>query len=156
MGAEVGEAGLKVVEKLFAEWGWYRGGGGSREELGRRMEAIEKELQEILRKGAGCAEAKVSKFCRNVQKVEEGLWSFVRVEGVEPTNNHAERLLRRGVLWRKNSYGSHSAAGCRLVERMLTVVQTLRLQQRQVVSFLADSITAFRSRQSAPSLLLGH
>jgi transposase len=56
------------------------------------------------------------------------LWLFTALEGVEPTNNHAERILRLGVLWRKNSFGCHSPEGCRFVERMLTVVQTLRLQ----------------------------
>ena len=54
----------------------------------------------------------------------------------EPTNNHAERLRRRGVLWRKNAFGCHSAAGCRFVERMLTAVQTRRLQGHSVLRTL--------------------
>ena len=58
------------------------------------------------------------------------------MEDVEPTNNHIERMLRPGVLWRKNAFGSHSEAGCRFAERMLTVVQTLRLQKRHVVDYL--------------------
>jgi transposase len=63
--------------------------------------------------------------------VEPALWTFVRVQGVEPTNNHIERLLRPAVLWRKRSFGSQSEAGCRWVERLLTVVQTRRLQGRR-------------------------
>ena len=74
-------------------------------------------------------------------------------EGVEPTNNHAERLLRRGVLWRKNAFGSHSEAGCRFVERMLTVVQTRRLQGRSVLDYLYEALVAHRNRLPAPSLL---
>jgi transposase len=83
------------------------------------------------------------------------LWTFVRKEGVEPTNNHIERLLRPGVLWRKNAFGCHSEAGCRFVERMLTVVQTLRLQKRPVLEFLHQSLLAHRQAQKAPQLLGG-
>ena len=74
-------------------------------------------------------------------------------EGVEPTNHHAERLLRRGVLWRKNAFGCQSAAGCRFVERMLTVVQTRRLQGRSVLNYLYEALLAHRKSLPAPSLL---
>jgi transposase len=75
------------------------------------------------------------------------------MEGVEPTNNHAERILRLGVLWRKNAFGCQSATGCRFVERMLTVVQTLRLQKRPVLEFLHRAIVAHRSGLPTPQLL---
>lgn len=75
-------------------------------------------------------------------------------EGVEPTNNHAERLPRRGVLWRKNAFGCHSAAGCRLVERVLTAVQTRRLRGRSVLRFLYQAVVAHRNGLPAPSLLV--
>jgi transposase len=74
-------------------------------------------------------------------------------DGVEPTNNHAERLLRRGVLWRKNALGCQSAAGRRFVERMLTVVQTRRLPGRSVPGYLDDALVAHRRGRPAPSLL---
>jgi transposase len=87
--------------------------------------------------------------------LEPALWTFVRREGVEPTNNHAERVLRKAVLWRKKSFGCVSEGGCRFVERILTAVQTLRLQRRQVWQFLQQSIAAHRAHQIAPSLLAG-
>lgn len=83
------------------------------------------------------------------------LWTFVTVEGVEPTNNHVERAQRRAVLWRRRSFGSHSADGRRFVERILTVVQTLRLKGRSVLQFLHDSIDAHRSGLQRPALVLG-
>jgi transposase len=83
------------------------------------------------------------------------LWRFVVTEGVEPTNNHAERLLRRGLLWRKNAYGSQSEAGCRFVERLLTVVQTRRLQGRSVLRYLYEALVAHRTGLPSPSLLSG-
>jgi transposase len=85
--------------------------------------------------------------------VEESLWTFVRVEGVEPTNNHIERMLRLAVLWRKNSLGSQSEWGCRLVERLLTVVQTRRLQGRPVLDYLYEAVIAHRAGIPAPKLL---
>jgi hypothetical protein len=68
--------------------------------------------------------------------VEEALWAFVRMKGVEPTNNAAERALRRAVLWRKKSFGTQSVVGSRFVERILTVVTTLRQQGRGVLDYL--------------------
>ena len=92
-------------------------------------------------------------FCENVLVLYPALWLFAAVEGVEPTNNHAERLLRLGVLWRKNAFGSHSEAGCQLAARMLTVVQTLRLQKRPVLDYLRRAMIAHRSGLPAPQLL---
>jgi transposase len=74
-----------------------------------------------------------------IAKVEKSLWTFVRMEGVEPTNNGAERALRRAVLWRKKSFGTQSPTGSRFVERILTVVTTLRQQSRDVLEYLAEA-----------------
>ena len=73
--------------------------------------------------------------------------------GVEPTNNEAERALRHGVLWRHTSFGTHSAEGSRFVERLLTVRDTLRQQQRNVLDYLRMACQAAVSQQPAPSLL---
>ena len=102
---------------------------------------------------ARCADSKAATFCANVLALYPALWLFAAIEGVEPTNNHAERILRLGVLWRKNAFGCHSAAGCRFVERMLTVVQTLRLQKRPVLDYLYRAIVAHRAGLPAPQLL---
>jgi transposase len=88
-----------------------------------------------------------------VLALEPALWTFARVEGVEPTNNFLERLLRRAVLWRKRSFGCWSAAGCRFVERILTVVQTRRLQGQSVLDYLQDARRAHRAAQPCPNLL---
>jgi transposase len=88
-----------------------------------------------------------------VLAVESALWTFLYEEGVEPTNNHAERMVRRGVVWRKCAYGSWSGEGCRFVERMLTVMQTLRLQQRPVLHYRVAAVQAHRDNLPMPSLL---
>ncbi len=67
------------------------------------------------------------------------MWTFVRVEGVEPTNNVAERTIRHAVLYRKGCFGTRSEEGSRLLERILTVVATLRQQKRNVMDYLTDA-----------------
>jgi len=81
------------------------------------------------------------------------LWTFVKVEDLEPTNNAAERAIRKAVLWRKGSFGSASSAGSRFVERMLTVTESLRAQGRSILGFLDASIRARLSGKRHPSLL---
>ena len=113
----------------------------------------QRALERALKAGRRCADGKAATFCANVLELLPAVWRFVVTEGVEPTNNHAERVLRRGVLWRKNAFGCQSEAGCRFVERMLTVVQTRRLQGRSVLDYLYDALVAHRNGLPAPSLL---
>ena len=93
------------------------------------------------------------KISRDLREYGEALWTFSKVEGVEPTNNAAERAVRKGVLWRKGSFGSHSAEGSRFAERMLTVSESLRAQGRSILDFVEDSIRASLTGDARPSLL---
>ena len=149
----IGRAGLELVECLFADWWAFRRGELDRAGLQARMDPIARELQGILEQGRSCADSKAATFCANLLALYPALWLFTMIEGVEPTNNHAERILRSGVLWRKNAFGCHSAEGCRFVERMLTVVQTLRLQKRPVLDYLYRAIVAHRAGLPAQQLL---
>ena len=153
-GKVVGDVGLAVVEDLFTLWWEFRDGLIDRSTLQRQLEPAIKELRAALERGTGCADGKVRSFCDNLLVLYPALWLFAGIEGVEPTNNHAERMLRSGVLWRKNSFGNHSESGCRFTERILTVVQTLRLRKRSVLDFLEQSIIANRSGSPAPALLM--
>jgi hypothetical protein len=100
-----------------------------------------REFEQLLESGRGGADTKAAAFCENLLDLSPAVWRLVVTEGIEPTNNHAERLLRRGVLWRKHAFGCQSAEGCRFVERILTAVQTLRLQGRPVLRYLHDRHT---------------
>jgi transposase len=151
--ARLGQKLQRLAEQVFEQWHLFRGGGLDRRTLQKRLDAPARQLERVLRAGRRCADAKAATFCANVLELLPAVWRFVVSEGVEPTNNHAERLLRRGVLWRKNAFGCHSEAGCRFVERMLTVVQTRRLQGRSVLSYLYDALVAHRKSLPAPSLL---
>lgn len=149
---EYGELGLGVVHILFHEWHLFRDG-GSRAALQRELEPMREAMHDWLEEGARCADAKAAALCGNLLAVESALWTFLHKKDVEPTNNHIERLLRSGVLWRKNAFGCHSDSGCRFVERILTVVQTLRLQKRPVLEFLYESLSSHRLGRPAPTLM---
>lgn len=153
-GAALGREGLRAVSQLFKAWHLFRGGGCSRSELQAKLTPVRHRLLRVLVEGELGDDARLSRFCANLMAWEESLWRFVYVEGVEPTNNHMERLLRRAVLWRRRSFGCWSAAGCRYVERILTTVQTLRLQERNVLEFLRQTVTAHRHGVPVPQLLL--
>lgn len=159
-GAAIGRDGLKIVRRVFRAWHTFRGGGFdddggpcSREDLVQRMMPIIRDFDRLLERGRRCASSAVATFCANLADLNEAPWTFLVEEGVEPTNNHAERVLRKGVLWRKNAFGCASERGCRFVERLLTVVQTLRLQHRPVLAFLHQSILAHRRQQPKPDLV---
>jgi transposase len=149
----LGEKLQRIAERVFEQWHLFRGGGLDRQALQRRLDGTAEEFERLLRAGRRCADGKAAAFCANVLELLPAVWRFVVSGGVEPTNNHAERVLRRGVLWRKNCFGSHSAAGCRFVERMLSVAQTRRLQGRSVLGYLYEALVAHRNGLPAPSLL---
>lgn len=152
--AWVGRRGLRLVKKVFAAWHEFRQGQITRAQLRGRLDPLADRMSLVLLEGAILGDdPKVAAFCENLLALEPALWTFARVQGVEPTNNFMERLLRRAVLWRKRSFGCWSEAGCRFVERILTVVQTCRLQGRSVLSFLHDALCAHRATQPCPKLL---
>lgn len=149
----LGDDGLGLCEELFALWRDFRERKPDRAALRRSLRPLQKRLKRVLEWGKRCGDPKAANFCRNLLKLGPALWTFARVEGVEPTNNPAERALRPAVLWRKNSFGCHSEGGCRFAERMLTCVQTLRLQGRNVMAFLTDTLTAHRAGSPLPALV---
>ena len=152
-GLPIGRAGLEAVKQVFALWRDFRQGLIERPGLRARLEPVCIELHAGLQAGHHCADKRVRRFCHNLLEVYPALWTFARVEAVEPTNNHAERTLRLAVIWRKISFGNHSQAGCRFTERILTVVQTLRLQKRNVMNYLEQTLAACRSGQPIPALV---
>jgi transposase len=150
---EIGHALEILTETMFHAWHRVRDGTETRAEFRKLMGPLSEQVVVWLQDGASCSVEKVAGRCREILKLEPALWTFVDVEGVEPTNNAAERILRQGVLWRKGSFGTDSPSGSRFVERILTVVTTLRLQRRSVLDFLTDACDAALNGRAAPSLL---
>lgn len=102
--SEVGRALLGQVKRLFTLWHEVRDGRLNRVEFQAQVRPVRRRVKELLVAGGRSTHRKTRRSCANILKVEPSLWSFVRAEGVEPTNNTAERGLRRAVLWRKNGY----------------------------------------------------
>lgn len=123
------------------------------ERFGQRMVRLRREVRQTLEHGSKCGCAKTSATCFKILKVEEGLWTFARVEGVEPTNNAAERALRFAVIRRRISGGTDSERGSRFVERTLSVVATCRQQSRNVLEYWTSCFEADHRGQPIPSLL---
>lgn len=82
----------------------------------------------------------VARFAARLLREMDSLWVFLEKSGVSPTNNHAERMLRFAVCWRKRSYGNVSEKGHRWVERILSLRQTCRLRTKRTFPTLVQSI----------------
>lgn len=109
-------------------------------------------VEALLEKGA-LFDGPMAGKCSEIYKHRNKLWTFVEHEDVEPTNNHAERVVRQGVLWRKSSFGTQSHRGARYVERVLTIGTTCRLQGRSVIEFLRNACRCHVQNLTAPSLI---
>ena len=158
---QLGRDLLAQQKKLFRLWKRVRDGTLSWSEFQSLVSPIRVRVRNLLEQGAAyqitskekTPLAKTVRTCRQLLKVEPALWLFVTVEGLEPTNNAAERAIRPAVLWRRTSFGSQSAAGSVFVARMLTVVTSLRSQNRNVLEFMTGAVRASRQGNSSPSLL---
>lgn len=96
------------------------------------------------------------RFVRRLLREIDSLWTFLVEEGVAPTNNHAERMLRYAVLWRKRSYGTQSEKGDRWVERVLSLRQTCRLRSKKTFPVLVDAMRAYFKEQKPDLAWISH
>jgi len=149
----IGERLLKEHRQMYAWWYRVRDGTLRRSTFRSYMSPLRRRVRALLEEGAVCTDPETAGTCRELLDKFEALWTFVRVEGVEPTNNAAERSLRHGVLWRKGSFGTDSRQGSVFVERVLTVVASLGQQKRNVFAFLAEACEARVHGEEPPSLL---
>jgi transposase len=152
-GSAIGEELLCCADDVFTWWYRVRDGTMSRATFQRHLAELRPWVRSQLEAGSVCPCAKTAGACQEMLAVEPALWTFARVEGIEPTNNAAERALRHAVQWRKTSYGTDSEAGSRFVENILTVVATCRQQCRNVLEYLTGCLQAHARGESRPSLL---
>jgi transposase len=152
-GAEVGRRLLWQSDKLFEAWHKVRDGTIQRSTFLQTVAWLRPMVRSTLESGAGCACPKTATTCAELLRLWDCLWTFTRVEGVEPTNNAAERALRHAVIWRRVSGGTDSETGSRFVERMLSVVATCRQQEVNVLDYLTRCYQAHLDGQPAPSLI---
>ena len=147
-----GEAGLDIARRLFSAWDEFQEH-GDRRRLKREVAPLKEELRALLKSGSRGRRNKLTwGFSKNLLKVWPALWTFVEVEGVEPTNNVAERALRGPVIYRKLSLGSQSERGETTTQRLLSASVTCRLQGRSLFAYLAEVLDARVRGDPAPLL----
>jgi transposase len=149
----IGEALLTKAHQMFRWWHRVCEGTLKRSTFQSYMSPLRREVERLLEAGSRCGVSTTEGMCHEILKRREALWTFVQVQGVEPTNNVAERAIRPGVLWRKISFGTQSEEGSRFVESMMTVVATLKQQKREVLAYLTAAHEAALRGEAAPSLL---
>jgi transposase len=152
-GKALGESLLGQSNTLFHLWHQVREGKLSRRRFRQAIQPVREAVRQTLERGTRCRCRKTAGTCKELLGHEKWLWTFVDVEGVEPTNNAGERAERQGVLWRKTSGGTDSPEGSRFVERVLTVGETCRRQGKQLLDYLSACIEAWRHDQVPPSLV---
>ena len=150
----VGRELLDCAALVFEYWHGLVDGKLTRDELAVWMRPLQDQLEAVLGRAVAAGVPGVSGSCADILARKDALWTFVTHEGVEPTNNHAERELREFVLWRRRSFGTQSERGERFAERVMTVVHTARKHGKNVLEFLIRCFTA-HDRGTTPPPLLG-
>ena len=152
----LGEKLLECKKTIFDFWHQFNNGQITREELIKQIEGSPKEdLRVLLKAGAvheDCCN-KTKATCIDFFNRFDMLWLFIYTEGVEPTNNLAERGFRHGVIWRKHSYGSQSETGERFVERVMTVVTTLKLRSKNSFDYFTECFRSLIQGDHPPPVL---
>lgn len=143
---------LAYASLLFDYWSRFRDGRMDRATLVARLAPVRRLVEELLERAVTANVRGLSGSCADILEHRPALWTFVEQEGVEPTNNHAERELRGFVMWRRRSFGTQSEQGERFAERLMTIAHTARKQGRDVLGFLAACCTPRPAAASAPSL----
>ena len=146
----------KRIGAVFRLWHACKRGNISRAQLIAAAEPLIAEMRVFVENNQRHPAREVAKFNRQLLKRWDSLFTFIYYEGVEPTNNLAERLIRPGVQTRKISYCTRSENGQLLRARLLTVSQTCRIQQRNALAFYRTAISAHRNNLARPSLLTSH
>jgi len=141
------EAELRLSCKIHCD---YREGKIELAQRNRRLGVRKRRVEYWLNDGLANGSDTLAKLCETLLEDFEKLWTFTKISGMEPTNNMAERDLRKLVIWRRKSYGTRSERGKKFVERITTVSQTIRKHTGNVLHFVQQSIKCFYSKNLPP------
>ena len=151
---EVGESLEKLLAKSCSNHNKYSKEKITLTQRNRRLGHARKNIENWLYHGFANGSDKLSNLCEKLIDNFENLWIFKKIQGVDPTNNLAERDLRKLVIWRKKSYGTRSDRGKRFVERIATISQTLRKQEKNVLHFIQQAVLSFYGQKDSGNLEL--
>jgi transposase len=151
----LGKELLKQARRVFRQWSRCRDGTISRAGLSSSLGPTRRAVARLLLRGLNGRHARTAEVCRELYWYRHRLWTFLNHAEVEPTNNAAERALRPAVIWRKLSFGTHSAAGSRFVETLLSIIETCRQQARDLFAFVTDALERHFAHRRPSSLIPG-
>jgi len=149
-----GEHGVALTRRVFTAWRAFQHEHHDRDRLQAEIAPIQTELRALLEEASPKSNRTRwhRQFANNLLKIWPALWTFLTVNGVQPTNNPAERALRAPVIHRKVSLGSQSTNGERFAERALSAAGTCRLQRRSLFTYLSELIPAHTRGDPFPAL----
>ncbi len=153
VGAEIGSALLCRAQTMFKWWRKLGAGGMKRSRFQYKMCDVRNDVGRLLTEASVSTQPRIAGMARKMLKVEDAFWTFVDHDGVEPTNNFGERVIRGAVMWRKLCFGTDSCKGSRFVERIMTAATTLRLQGRPVLEYLTEAYLSRLRGEDAPALV---
>jgi transposase len=153
--SRIGKNLLENESSLFKIWYEFRAEKITRDELLRQAEPIRQRIGELLEQGSYTDPTlKVVRFCKNLLENFSALWTFLKVDNVEPTNNHAERSLRPSVIWRKKYFCTRSDYGTEYVARSASINMTCKLQKKSSFNFLCRLLQNHFSGINTSALML--
>ena len=155
-GSGIGRELLKLSDELFDRWNRVRDGTMTKSSLASTMTfqgGFRTRFNARLERGLACGCAKTRRTCAQLAEREVSLFRFAFSDGVEPTNNAAERAIRHRVIWRKQSHGPNSESGAKYLANNWSVVETCRQQGRRVWDLLAECFAATQAGRPLPSVV---
>jgi transposase len=154
--ARIGKKLLKDTARLFELWHQFKSGTINRDGLLKQVKPIQQNVGELLEQGSYTDPAlRVVRFCKNLLGNFNALWTFLEIDGVEPTNNHAERSLRPFVIWRKKYFCTRSDYGSEFVARSASIITTCKLNGKSSFEFLTTLLkNYFADKQTSAHLLI--
>lgn len=144
----------ELLNSVLSLWHDFRLGELSRGRLIKKSQFDRDLFRYWLTKGVVSKKysSSLQRFAFSLHRNGSSFFRFIYNHKVDPTNNHAERLLRPAVIWRKTSFGSRSPHGERFIERICSVLNTLALQGKQRYAFLQEAIYAYLHHFPIPVL----
>lgn len=154
--ARIGKRLLECESNLFKIWHEFTSEKIPRDELLQQAKPIRKRVGELLEQGTYTDPIlKATRFCKNILENFNALWTFLEINGVEPTNNHAERSLRPLVIWRKKYFCTRSDYGSEFVARSASIITTCKLNGKSSFEFLTTLVgNYFSGKQTSAHLLM--
>jgi len=152
---KLGKRLLKAAREVIDLYHAYREHDHDLTWLREQLAPLREQIQTLLEKGTRGHDQKTANYCAGLLEEQDALWTFCDVEDlhIPMDNNAAERALRHAVILRRVQGGTQSDHGSRWVERILSIRETMRLQDRPVLDYLIQAATAIRHGQPAPSPL---